>query len=130
MSMPTKPKRSTAKASPDGDASSKPIELVVRRGALWRFNTLKKKTAELPVTVLWDRRQSDRRAESEEGNGNHRGPDRRQKPPFTWEVADFVVVGQGSSDPATSGPDEGREASPGRRKKSAPAATRARKERG
>jgi hypothetical protein len=71
-----------------------PIELVVRRGALWRFNTLKKKTSELPVTVLWDRRQSDRRRTGGSIQGERRASERRQKPPFTWELADFVVVGQ------------------------------------
>ena len=72
--------------------TDKPIELVVRRGALWRFNTLKKKTADLPVTVMWDRRQGERRATSGAPARERRGTDRRQQPPFTWEVADFVVV--------------------------------------
>jgi hypothetical protein len=101
--MPTKRKRSpTTKAASATKARSattpgfatEPIELVVRRGALWRFNTLKKKTADLPVKVMWDRRQTDRRAASENIKGERRASDRRQKPPFTWEVADFVVVGQ------------------------------------
>jgi hypothetical protein len=69
------------------------VELIVRRGALRRFDELKKKTADLPVTVTWDRRQADRR---EAGNGaakaNRRHDERRQTPPFTWEMADFVVV--------------------------------------
>ena len=33
----------------------KPIELIVRRGAIRRFHKLKEKTADLPVEVMWDR---------------------------------------------------------------------------
>lgn len=91
--MATKRKRATVPSTAEPDATSQPIELVVRRGALWRFNTLKRKTAELPVKVLWDRRQADRRTEPHEQGGERRTTDRRQPPPFTWEVADFVVVG-------------------------------------
>ena len=91
--MSTKRKRRAEPADPAAPAD-KPIEVVVRRGALWRFNTLKKKTADLPVTVLWDRRQGDRRTASGEPPRERRATDRRQKPPFTWELADFVVVGQ------------------------------------
>src|SRR4029453_8897086 len=69
------------------------VELVVRRGALRRFQNLKEKAADLPVQVSWDRRTGERRTES---NGkptpDQRKADRRQKPPFTWELSDFVVV--------------------------------------
>ena len=97
--MATKRKRATRAPSTDRDSTAEPIELVVRRGALWRFNILKKKTADLPVRVLWDRRQSDRRGSSRESDderrpSERRASDRRQNPPFTWELADFVVVGQ------------------------------------
>jgi hypothetical protein len=70
----------------------KPVELIVRRGALRRFHKLKEKTADLPVEVLWDRRQSDRRAASGKVAADRRSADRRQKPPFTWEVSDFVIA--------------------------------------
>ena len=92
--MATKRKRPAGEPAQPPGPGDKPIELVVRRGALWRFNTLKKKTADLPVTVLWDRRQADRRTDQGDTPQERRGPDRRQKPPFTWELADFVVVGQ------------------------------------
>jgi hypothetical protein len=69
-----------------------PVELVVRRGALRRFHQLKEKTAALPVKVLWDRRQSDRRVASTEQNREQRKGERRQAAPYTWNVADFVVV--------------------------------------
>ena len=68
------------------------VELVVRRGALRRFNKLKQATAELPVVVSWDRRQGDRRASSRDVQSERRRTDRRQTPPFTWHTADFVVV--------------------------------------
>jgi hypothetical protein len=77
--------------------SSAPVEIVVRRGALRRFDQLKKKTAELPVVVSWDRRLADRRSDSAERDGDRRPAERRQAPPFTWRVADFVVVGAASS---------------------------------
>ncbi len=98
--MPTKPKQSPAEPSADGTAQ--PIELVVKRGAIWRFNTLKRKTAELPVNVVWDRRKTERRDASSDAEGERRAADRRQKPPFTWDVADFVVVGQPPADVAAA----------------------------
>lgn len=79
-----------------GDAEA--IELVVRRGALRRYDSLKRETAELPVVVSWDRRTLERRGNRHEIDGERRQGDRRQRPPFTWELADFVVVGQ-PSDP-------------------------------
>jgi len=49
---------------------------------------------ELPVVVTWDRRTDDRRDEDDTTGAkrNRRQTDRRRKPPFTWDVADFVVV--------------------------------------
>jgi hypothetical protein len=69
-----------------------PVELVVRRGALRRFHQLTEKTAALPVQVLWDRRQTDRRAASTTQKSDQRKGERRQAPPYTWNVADFIVV--------------------------------------
>ena len=69
------------------------IEIVVRRGAMRRFDALKTRTSELPVVVTWDRRTDDRRDdETATGNNNARHAERRRKPPFTWDLADFVVV--------------------------------------
>jgi hypothetical protein len=67
------------------------VRMFVRIGALKRFHFLKKKTADLPVSVEWDRRRSDRR-EGEDSGPAARGTDRRGAPPFTWDTADFVVV--------------------------------------
>ena len=78
-----------AKKTKSSDVS---VELVVRRGALRRFEKLKEKAANLPVEVLWDRRQSERRVASDETNTDQRKGGRRRKPPFTWEASDFVVV--------------------------------------
>jgi hypothetical protein len=66
---------------------------VVRRGALRRFDALKTRTGELPVVVTWDRRTDDRRDDGERVSARERRLiERRQKPPFTWDLADFVVV--------------------------------------
>ena len=68
------------------------VQLIVRRGAIRRFQKLKKKTEGLPVEVTWDRREDDRRKRSSERPDDRRKNDRRQTPPFTWELSDFVVV--------------------------------------
>jgi len=70
----------------------KPIRMVVRRGALRRFESLKKQTAHLPVVVTWDRRQRDRRNVSGDIARERRHVERRQQPAFTWDLADFLVV--------------------------------------
>lgn len=81
-------KKRAAKAAP-----IPPIEMIVRRGALRRFDKLKQATAELPVKLLWDRRTSEGpRAAAGQPEPQH--AERRKKPPFTWDVADFLVVGQ------------------------------------
>jgi hypothetical protein len=75
-----------------GKKNGTPLRIFVRVGALKRFHTLTRDTAELPVTVSWDRRKSDRRSEGAPGKGERRVADRRGAPPYTWQVADFVVV--------------------------------------
>jgi len=73
-------------------SSNKLVRIFVRIGALKRFHTLKQKTAELPVEVAWDRRRGESGSSSISSQ-----PERRQKVPFTWEVADFVVIDESSS---------------------------------
>jgi len=89
------------KTDPDGRRPAKPkaepLEIVVRRGAVRRFEVMKTRTADLDVVVTWDRRATDRRsadarAVKMEVPRDRRASDRRQKPPFTWDLADFVVV--------------------------------------
>ena len=67
------------------------VRMFVRIGALKRFHFLKKKTAELPVSVEWDRRRGDRQ-QGDDPSAHPRKAERRATPPFTWETADFVVV--------------------------------------
>ena len=73
-------------------AKKKPIGIVVKRGALRRFDALTRKTADLPVEIRWDRRTDERRAPDGSAQVERRSGDRRKEPPFTWQVADFVVV--------------------------------------
>ena len=73
-------------------AKKKPLGIVVRRGALRRFDAMTRKTADLPVEVTWDRRTDQRRASDNAADVERRAGDRRKEPPFTWQVADFVVV--------------------------------------
>jgi hypothetical protein len=68
------------------------VEIIVRRGALRRFDKLQKTTTDLPVKLSWDRRLHERRRSSSGIEREQRQKDRRKNPPFTWEVADFVVV--------------------------------------
>ena len=70
------------------------IEIVVRRGSLRRFDALKTRTAELPVVVTWDRRTNERRDDEQAAGAarDRRESERRRTPPFTWDLADFVVV--------------------------------------
>ena len=87
------PKTSTARRSTaPGKKKKDAVEIIVRRGALRRFDALKTKTGELPVVVTWDRRLDDRRGGAAAAKPERRYQDRRRTPPFTWELADFVVV--------------------------------------
>jgi hypothetical protein len=85
------PKTSPSARRPTVAKKGGPIEIVVRRGSLRRFDALKTRTAQLPVVVTWDRRV---RREEDEPGGKGKRPyaERRRTPPFTWELADFVVV--------------------------------------
>jgi hypothetical protein len=74
-------------------AKKKSIQIAVRRGALRRFESLVRETVELPVTVSWDRRTEHRRASAQSPSVERRSSDRRKTQPFTWDAADFVVVG-------------------------------------
>lgn len=85
-------------------AQKKPLGIVVRRGALRRFDALTRKTADLPVVLSWDRRTTDRRTSREPAPVELRSSDRRKTPPFTWEVADFVVVDDPQEQDVTTTP--------------------------
>lgn len=100
----------------DIDDSGKTV-IRVKRGALRRFDQLKTKSEGLPVDVKWDRRTSERRAESSAEGPDRRRKERRQPPPFTWDAAEFVVVGDRSQEPDRDSEPEARVAkSRGRRR--------------
>jgi hypothetical protein len=85
----TTPRRAAAPRTKKGA-----VEIVVRRGAIRRFDALKTRTTELPVVLTWDRRTDHRRAAAALAGvtRDRRGNERRRQPPFTWDLADFVVV--------------------------------------
>ncbi len=86
------PKTSSARRPGGSRTKSDSIEIVVRRGKLRRFDALKTRTAELPVVVTWDRRVTEPREDAVGGKAKRRPAERRRTPPFTWDLADFVVV--------------------------------------
>jgi hypothetical protein len=92
--MPKKPKRQPGEPPQTSTGSPETVRLIVRRGALRRFDRLTRDTRELPVTVAWDRRQGGERASSGKAEQERRDADRREAPPFTWEAADFLVVSE------------------------------------
>jgi len=94
-------KSAPARRRRSAETKKDPLEIVVRRGATRRFDALKTQTSELPVVVTWDRREADRRSSATRARHmdvprDRRASDRRQKPPFTWDLADFVVVASAS----------------------------------
>jgi hypothetical protein len=80
---------------------SKPVTLVVRRGALRRFDRLKQATRELPAEVIWDRRgKEEKESGSSSGDVSEPPSNRRKTTPSTWDLADFVLSEDGSSSPS------------------------------
>jgi hypothetical protein len=82
--------------NPPSKTGSK-LRIFVKRGAIRRFERLKRDSAALPVEVEWDRRLGERRGPTEAPGAEAVGlparkGDRRKAPPFTWDLADFVVV--------------------------------------
>jgi hypothetical protein len=77
-------------SSPKPDSSK--LRIFVRRGALRRFDRLKRDAKDLPVDVAWDRRQDERRGGASDASPDRRKQDRRKDPSFTWDMADFIVV--------------------------------------
>jgi hypothetical protein len=72
---------------------SRPI-VIVRRWKTGRFGALAAAfSGEPEVTILWDRRQHDRRRDPGAGEVERRdGRDRRGLPPSTWSAMDFLVT--------------------------------------
>ncbi|MCA1583215.1 MAG: hypothetical protein LC791_00090 [Acidobacteria bacterium] len=91
--MPRKAKSPTAQSPPARKPDpTESVTLIVRRGAQRRFDKLAEATKDLPATVSWDRRHGERRTASHKVEQERRKTERRRTPPFTWQVADFVVV--------------------------------------
>ena len=109
--MSSRPQRTFEPDPVQADESNKTV-IRVRRGALRRFDQLKTKSVHLPVEVKWDRRTTERRAETEDADAERRQGERRQRPPFTWDAADFVVEGDRSQPNPRPGAT-----TPGRRRK-------------
>jgi hypothetical protein len=68
---------------------------VVRRGKTELFGQLKRELARepYPATLIWDRRQGDRRrAEASVSVDRRRHDDRRTEPDASWHTHDFVVA--------------------------------------
>jgi len=73
------------------------FRVYVKRGAQRRFEQIEQESADLPVTVQWDRRTADRRSPTEAPGAElvgltPRQGDRRKAPTFAFQQADFVVV--------------------------------------
>lgn len=68
------------------------ILLVVKRGALRRFDALRRQTSKMQVQVIWDRRSRARRVSDTASTPERRAGDRRQGDAYTWQAADFVVA--------------------------------------
>lgn len=90
--MVDKPKHVIRRRKRDAGPETPQVAIVVRRGAVRRFERLKQQAAALPVTVSWDRREAERRAAAEPSPDNRRNADRRQSSSFTWELSDFLVL--------------------------------------
>ena len=71
------------------------LVFIVKRGALRRFDRLKRAASGLPVDVIWDRRTRPAAPKEETSPA----ADRRQQPAFTWNLADFVVVDEDPDEP-------------------------------
>jgi hypothetical protein len=85
----------------DSDNDRKTV-IRVKRGALRRYDQLTTKSAGLPVEIKWDRRTTERRGASSPAPADRREGDRRQQPPFTWDAAEFVVVGARAAENAAA----------------------------
>jgi hypothetical protein len=98
--VPVKSKSPSRRVSKASSTPSSPIRMIVRRGAVKRYQDLKKKTAHLEVEVVWDQRDAERRQDPCLSDSERRRKERRGPPPFTWDAADFVVVTPKSPKPA------------------------------
>ena len=87
---PTRSRQKRAQTGPTQDQGPAYVA-VVRRGSTRRFARLREHTDELPLEVVWDSRHADRRTKPGQVKIESRQAQRRHDPPFTWDVADFLV---------------------------------------
>ena len=68
--------------------------MIVRRGQTGRYRSLEETFGREPVgaTVMWDRRELDRRAIGQSIGDERRRRERRGVVPSTWKALDFIVV--------------------------------------
>jgi hypothetical protein len=92
MQSKKRPSDEPEPAEPGSKPAKQNLRIYVKRGALRRFARLTRDSRMLPVYIDWDRRQQERREESASAPKERRKTDRRRKPPFTWDMADFVVT--------------------------------------
>ncbi len=81
-----------SKKTTEEKSADRKLRIFVRRGALRRFDRLKRDSKDLPVSIDWDRRLEERRAQGPDPDAERRKTDRRKTAPFTWDMADFVVA--------------------------------------
>jgi hypothetical protein len=75
------------------DLHARPYLAVVRRGDTDVFRRLVAQFQHQPeVTVIWDRRESDRRATPDDVAVERRRADRRLAPPADWTAARFILA--------------------------------------
>ena len=67
------------------------LRIFVKRGALWRFNRLRRDAQKLAISVEWDRRKEDRRAAEAPVEEEQRREDRRGSAPFSTRCATRCV---------------------------------------
>ena len=75
------------------------LRIFVKRGAVRRYNRMKREAEEMQVPVEWDRREGERRQAPVMAGDDKRKADRRGAPPFTWDAAEFVVVDDRKPEP-------------------------------
>ena len=81
------------------------LRIFVRRGATRRFAKLTRDASNLPVAIHWDRRAPGSSSDRSDGPSARRvAGDRRQEPPYTWTVADFVVAEDRASESLVTPP--------------------------
>ena len=80
--------------------------MIVRRGQTERYRSLTETFGRDPInaTVMWDRREHDRRRDARPSTSERRRRDRRAPLPSTWQTLDFVVAKPAAAVPSPTTP--------------------------